>query len=106
MTKEERHLWYDFLKKLPLTINKQKPVGNYILDFYISEKRIAIEIDGRQHQTRDSIASDKERDAFLHNQGIKVLRYSNQQINRSFKIVCDDILSHLGILASEMLANR
>lgn len=106
MTKEERHLWYDFLKKLPLTVNRQRPVGNYILDFYISEKKIAIEIDGRQHQTRDSVASDKERDAFLQKQGIKVLRYSNRQINCSFKIVCDDILSHLGMLASEMLINR
>ena len=42
MTKEEKHLWYDFLKKLPITVNRQKNIGNYIVDFLISSKRIVI----------------------------------------------------------------
>ena len=49
MTKEERHLWYDFLKKLPMTINRQKIVGHYILDFYCASVKTAIELDGSQH---------------------------------------------------------
>ena len=49
MTKEERHLWYDFLKTLPVTVNRQKVIGNYIVDFYISSHKIIIEIDGSQH---------------------------------------------------------
>ena len=40
MTDEENHLWYDFLKKLPLTVNRQKNIGNYILDFFIDSKRL------------------------------------------------------------------
>jgi len=49
MTKEERHLWYDFLKTLPLTVNRQKVIGNYIVDFYIASSKIVIELDGSQH---------------------------------------------------------
>ena len=46
MTPEEKHLWYDFLKRLPITVNRQKNIGNFIVDFFIAEKRIVIEIDG------------------------------------------------------------
>ena len=46
MTKEERHLWYDFLKSLPVTVNRQKVIGQYIADFYIAEKKVVIELDG------------------------------------------------------------
>ena len=49
MTKEEKHLWYDFLKHLPVTVNRQKNIGNYIVDFFIAEKRVVIELDGSQH---------------------------------------------------------
>ena len=50
MTPEEKHLWYDFLKKLPITVNRQKSIGNYIVDFYISSADLVIEIDGAQHE--------------------------------------------------------
>ncbi len=49
MTPEEKHLWYDFLKKLPCTVNRQKNIGDFIVDFYIASKNVVIEIDGRQH---------------------------------------------------------
>ena len=49
MTKEERHLWYDFLKTLPIMVHRQKVIGNYIVDFYIAEAKIVIELDGSQH---------------------------------------------------------
>ena len=49
MTKEERHLWYDFLRELPVMVHRQKVVGNYIVDFYVAEAKIAIELDGSQH---------------------------------------------------------
>ena len=48
MTPEEKHLWYDFLKKLPVTVNRQKNIGNYIVDFYIPSARLVIELDGIQ----------------------------------------------------------
>lgn len=49
MTKEERRLWFDFLRDLPIRVRRQKIIGNYIVDFYCAEKHLAIELDGSQH---------------------------------------------------------
>ena len=95
MTKEEKHLWYDFLKKLPQTVNRQKVVGNYILDFYCAESKVAIELDGSQHYEKEAKENDRKRDMFLNEQGIKVLRYTNMDIKSNFDGVCCDILKHL-----------
>ena len=95
MTKEERHLWFDFLKQLPYTVNRQKVFGCYILDFYIAAANLAIELDGAQHYEERGALSDAERDASLRNRGITVLRYSNREINEEFSSVCEDILHHL-----------
>ena len=95
MTKEERHLWYDYLKTLPVTINRQKVVGKYILDFYCAKTKTAIEIDGSQHFEKEGIEKDVERDKYLKEQGITVLRYSNYDINRNFEAVCIDIREHI-----------
>ena len=95
MTKEENHLWYDFLKKLPQTVNRQKVVGNYILDFYCAEAKIAIELDGSQHYEHEAKEKDSIRDEFLKQQGITVLRYSNRDFNRNFEGICRDILKHI-----------
>ena len=95
MTKEERRLWYSFLKGLPITINRQKVVGNYILDFYCANAHVAIELDGSQHYLEDGQENDEKRDAFLKEQGIKVLRYSNYEVNNCFSVVCEDIWNHI-----------
>ncbi len=95
MTEEERRLWYGYLKKLPITINRQKVVGRYILDFYCASARIAIELDGSQHYEPDAQGMDKERDEYLNEHGIKVLRYSNREVNCQFQRVCEDIERHL-----------
>ncbi len=100
MTPEEKHLWYDFLKKLPVTVNRQKNIGNYIVDFFIAEGRLVIELDGAQHEMPEHEKSDKERDEELKSLGIKVLRYTNKDINSNFDIVCNDIMQHLGLTAS------
>ena len=97
MTPEEKHLWYDFLKKLPCTVNRQKNIGNYIVDFYIASKNIVIEIDGIQHNMTELNEKDSERDFELSKLGIKVLRYTNRSINKNFNDVCNDILAHLGL---------
>jgi len=102
MTKEEKHLWYDFLKKLPVTVNRQKNIGNYIVDFFIATKRIVIEIDGRQHNIPENEESDKKRDLDLSLLGITVLRYTNESINKNFNNVCEDILSKLGLSAKDL----
>ena len=97
MTKEERHLWYDFLKGLPLTVNRQKILGDYIVDFFVAAKKVAIELDGSQHFQGEGPMRDRERDDWLAANGITVLRYNNLQINREFAAVCQDILRHLGL---------
>ena len=95
MTPEEKHLWYDFLKRLPLTVKRQQTIEHYIVDFYIAEKKIAIEVDGRQHLSREHKEADAKRDADLAALGITVLRYSNDSIRKHFSTVASDILKHL-----------
>ena len=95
MTKEERRLWYDYLKNIPLTINRQKIYGNYILDFYCSKAKVAIELDGSQHYEKEGKEKDEIRDRCLAEQGILVLRYSNYDIDHNFEAVCQDIERHL-----------
>ncbi len=95
MTKEERHLWYDFLKDLPMTVNRQKVIGNYIVDFYIASHKIVIELDGSQHYEENKIQEDKKRSEYLNSLGIKVLRYSNLDVNKNFRYVCEDILEKM-----------
>ena len=95
MTKEERHLWYDFLKLLPQTVNRQKVIGRYIVDFYCAEAKLAIELDGSQHYSEEGKQNDLERDSFLTSQGLTVVRYTNLDIKQNFDGVCADILRHL-----------
>jgi len=95
MTNEEKHLWFDYLKTLPITINRQKIVGKYILDFYCATTKTAIELDGSQHFEQEGKEKDIERDEFLKKQGINVLRYSNYDVNHNFEAVCRDIHEHL-----------
>ncbi len=92
MTPEEKQLWYQFLKKLPITVNRQKVIGKYIADFYCAEKKIIIELDGSQHFESQH---DAERDAYLQSLGITVLRYWNGEIHKNFQGVCEDIKNHL-----------
>ena len=95
MTREERHLWYDFLKELPITVNRQKVLGKYIVDFYIASYKLVIELDGSQHYEDENIENDIVRDKYLNDLEIKVLRYSNMDINRNFESVCQDILNNI-----------
>ena len=95
MTKEERHLWYDFLKNLPVNINRQKAVGKYIVDFYCAEANFVIELDGTQHYEVLGKEADKVRDEYLRSLGLTVLRYSNHDVNYNFESVCEDILQHI-----------
>lgn len=95
MTKEEKHLWYDFLKRIPYTVNRQKVFGRYIVDFFIAEAKIVIELDGSQHYTESGEMYDKERDTYFNDCGIMVLRYTNRQIHDDFDNVCRDIMEYI-----------
>jgi very-short-patch-repair endonuclease len=102
MTAEEKRLWYDFLKKLPFTVRRQHNIGNYIVDFYIAEKKIVIEVDGRQHLLPEHKETDEKRDAYLASWGISVLRYSNDSVRNNFSAVAKDILKRLGLDFSDL----
>lgn len=95
MTKEERRLWYDCLKSLPMTVHRQKVLGNYIVDFYIASVKIMIELDGSQHYEQAHMEKDAQRDAYLKGLGIRVLRYANSDINYRFRAVCEDIYNNI-----------
>lgn len=91
MTKEERHLWYDFLKNHPIKFTRQKVLGKYIVDFYCASAKLVIELDGNQHYTDKGIKSDQERTDFLSGYGLTVVRIPNLDIIRNFNGVCEYI---------------
>lgn len=101
MTKEEKHLWYDFLKKLNVDFKRQKIIGNYIVDFYCPAAKMVIELDGSQHYEAENKAADKVRDEYLAGLGVRVFRYSNQDINKNFDRVCIHITNRLKELLPE-----
>ena len=82
MTLEERHLWYDFLKSLPQTVQRQKVIGNYVADFYIAAAHAIIELDGAQHYDEENRDADRVRDEFMYAHGrpsrICTLNYDRQ----------------------------
>ncbi len=95
MTKEEKHLWYDFLKKLPQTVNRQKVIDKYVVDFYCADAKLVIELDGFQHGSEKAIEEDKKRDEYLKGLGLTVIRYSNYDININFNGVCEHLLEYI-----------
>lgn len=91
MTKEEKELWYKYLRDYPLRFRRQITVGNYILDFYCAAARLAVELDGSQHFSEEGKIHDAARTAYLKSVRIKVLRYPNNIVMKNFNGVCIDI---------------
>ena len=91
MTRQEKHLWYDFLKRYPVKIYKQRIIDNFIADFYCHQARLVIEIDGANHYTIDGKAYDEARTEVLERYGLYVLRFSNNDIDDKFDGVCYEI---------------
>ena len=91
MTKEERHLWYDFLRSHPVRFSRQKILGRYIADFYCAAAGLVIELDGSQHYMDDNIQKDAERTAFLERYKLMIIRIPNNEINCHFHEVCEYI---------------
>ena len=91
MTKEERHLWYDYLRTYPFRFLRQKVLGKYIADFYCAEARLVIELDGSQHYEDEDLLYDAERTAFFREYGITVIRIPNNEVNNNFYGVCQHI---------------
>ena len=88
MTKQERHLWYDFLNDYSPRFQRQKTIGSYIADFYCHEAMLIVELDGSQHYEEHARAYDEERTRFLEAAGLSVLRFPNAMIDCDFEGVC------------------
>ena len=91
MTPQELRLWYRFLRTYPVKIYKQRIIGEYIVDFYCHPVRLVIEIDGSQHYDPESVVYDKKRTTYLESLGLRVVRFSNADINVRFPAVCEEI---------------
>ena len=87
-TPEENHLWYDFLAKYEIRFQRQKSIDNFIADFYCHKAKLVIEIDGSQHYTDEGKEKDEFRTEILAGYNLKVIRFTNHQINTNFRNVC------------------
>ena len=91
MTKEERHLWFDFLRSYEIRFTRQKVLGKYIADFYCAQAKLVIELDGSQHYEPDALEKDAERTDFLKGYGLTVIRIPNNEVTANFRGVCEFI---------------
>ena len=91
MTKEERHLWYEFLRDYPIRFRRQEIIGSFIADFYCSAAGLVVELDGSQHYDDNGRLSDLGRTEYLNALGLTVLRFSNLDVLRNFRGVCEQI---------------
>ena len=91
MTREERHLWFDFFRGYPVRVKRQVIFGNYIVDFCCERARVIIELDGGQHYEEEKKKTDLERTRPLERLGYVVMRYSNLDVMRNFSGVTEQI---------------
>ena len=91
MSPWELKLWYLFLRRHPVKVYRQRIVGSYIVDFYCASAKLVIELDGSQHYSEAAEAHDKERTQYMEALGLKVLRFSNYDVDRNFIAVCEAI---------------
>jgi very-short-patch-repair endonuclease len=90
-TPAERKLWFEFLRDLPHKFTRQKPLGAYIADFYCSQARLVIEVDGDTHFTVEAEARDRARSAALSTLALRVMRFTNAEVMEQFEAVCGRI---------------
>ncbi len=92
MTPWEQKLWYQFLRKFPVRFQRQKAIGDYIVDFYCAKARLVIELDGGGHYTTEQIKKDEIKTKELEGMNLTVLRVCNLDIDRNFFGVCEQII--------------
>ena len=91
MTKEERRLWYEYLREHPARFQRQKILGRYIADFYSAKAKLVIELDGSQHYENAGTQYDTDRTRYLEQFGITVIRIPNNAVNENLQGVCEYI---------------
>ncbi len=97
LTEAERCLWTRIrLKHLCYMFYRQKPIGEYIVDFYCPKARLVVEVDGGQHFTEDEASNDRVRDEYMRSLGLMVLRFSNSEVLKNADSVAVTIYELLG----------
>ena len=91
MTEQEKKLWYTFLRDYKVRFQRQKPIEKYIVDFYCHKAKLAVELDGSQHFDDDGLRYDEKRTQALERLSIKVVRFTNREIDLEFRAVCETI---------------
>ena len=91
MTKEERRLWFEYLRNHPYRFRRQVAFGRYILDFYCAAAKLAVELDGSQHYDPEIMQYDQSRTAFFERNGIQIIRFSNTDVLQNLRGVCEAI---------------
>ena len=91
MTKEERRLWFDYLRTYPVRFSRQKVLGRYIADFYCAQAGLVLELDGSQHYEPEEQEKDAQRTAYLEKYSIHVVRIPNNEVTGNFRGVCEYI---------------
>ena len=95
MTKQERKLWYLFLHNYPLRFQRQKPIDDYVADFYCAKAKLIIELDGSGHYMPHQMLKDRIRTERLEQMDLTVIRIDNRDIDNNFYNVCEYIDSFI-----------
>ena len=93
LTDSEQHLWARLRRKQILGVQfyRQKPLGQYVVDFYAPRARLVVEVDGAQHLEAAQVEHDQQRTAYLERQGLKVLRFNNLEVLQEIEAVVEEI---------------
>lgn len=97
MTDAEQKLWFYLRRKqlLGMQFYRQRPIGEYIVDFQAPAAKLIVEVDGSQHMEAGAIEYDRRRSAFLAQQGYNVLRFDNLEVLSQTESVLNVIHNHL-----------
>ncbi len=87
----ERKLW-GYLRSFPVKFWRQRPIDNFIVDFYCPKLKLVIEVDGDSHFTDSGLIYDQERTRVLEGYGLRVIRFTNDEVLQNFEGVCEQIM--------------
>ena len=90
-TPAEKKLWQNYLRTFKFRVLRQRPIDNFIIDFYCAALKLVIEVDGESHFTNEGQEYDRERTQILEGYGLKVVRFTNEQVLNNFEAVCEEI---------------